>query len=158
MTDTTAARPVKRTKLVDSFETHVIMPDTDAAGVLYHTAPSRWAEVGFENLLRRAGMPLEDVLPRDLHYPVVSVKIDHFSPLALGRRVTVKTGVVRIGKRSVEVLAVVTDETGKLACTVRRVAVAKSRSGQEVVAEPVLAQIACSEQDLGLQDPREAGA
>jgi len=136
----------------DEYRRCIDLTDTDAAGVVFISSPTRWSQAGFENLLRSLGMPLEEVIPRDLHYPFVSLKIDHMAPLTLGRPVVVRTGIVRVGSRSVEVLTTVTDETsGATACTIRRVGVAKSRSGAEVEAEQIFRDIVCEEAQLEWQ-------
>jgi YbgC/YbaW family acyl-CoA thioester hydrolase len=140
---------------IDEFSFHINLRDTDAAGVVFNAAPALWAEIGIENLLRSVGMPLEDVLSRDLHYPVVSVKIDHFQPARLGQRVSICTAVVSVGRRSVEMLSIVSDSRGELVCTVRRVLVAKSRSGQPVEAEPWLRNILCEEGALSERSRKE---
>jgi YbgC/YbaW family acyl-CoA thioester hydrolase len=143
--------------LTDAFSMRVSLSDTDAARVVYMTAPADWANRGWENLLRAAGLPYEEILPRDLHYPVVSVTVQHSAPLILGTAVTVRTGIVRVGRRSVEVLSTVTDDVaGVLASTIRRVAVAKSRTGQAVEAEPLFHQLLCSEASLAMPEPKGA--
>jgi acyl-CoA thioesterase FadM len=141
---------------VDAFLMHVNLRDTDAAGVIFNTVPGLWAEIGIENLHRLVGKPLEQILPRDLHYPIVSVKIDHFKPIRLGDRVVVKTGVVKVGRRSVEMLCVMSSEDGVKLCQVRRVAVAASRSSREVEAEPWLREIVCDESALDVRRRKDS--
>jgi acyl-CoA thioesterase FadM len=144
--------------IVDSFRSRVILSDTDAAGIIYMTAPAAWAQSGFENLLIAAGLPIEILLGRDHHYPVVSFTIEHHAALTLGTPITVRTGVLAVGNRSVNIVTTITnDRTGILSCTATRIAVAKSRSGEKVLAEDMFRDIICSRSALGLPE-REAAA
>lgn len=141
------------TPIVDEFQTRVILSDTDAAGVIYMSSPAAWSQLGFENLLIAAGLPIDVLLARDHHYPVVSFTIEHHAPLKLSTPITVRTGVLAVRARSIEFATTITnDHTGILSCTATRIAVAKSRSGEKVVAEDMFREIICSRADLGLQD------
>lgn len=128
--------------LVDRFDTHVSLDTTDAAGVIFAGSPIGWSELGFENLWRLAGNPLQEVISRDLHYPTVNVTVDHFRPLRLGDAITVSTWVESVGRRSVRTITEIRNDRGGLATTVRRVNVAVSRRGDVVEAEPWLRAIA----------------
>ena len=139
--------------IVDEFQTRVILSDTDAAGVIYMGSPTAWAQLGFENLLIAAGLPIDVLLARDHHYPVVSFTIEHHAPLKLSTPITVRTGVLAVRSRSIEFATTITNDiTGTLACTATRIAVAKSRSGQKVLAEDFFREMVCSRTDLGLQE------
>ena len=139
--------------IIDEFQTRVILSDTDAAGVIYMSAPTPWAQRGFENLLTAAGLPIDELLARDHHYPVVSFTIEHQAPLKLSTPITVRTGVLAVRNRSIEFATTITnDHTGILSCIATRIAVAKSRSGEKVVAENLFRDIICSRTDLGLHD------
>lgn len=138
--------------LVDEFQVRVNLGDTDAAGVIFMISPSTWAQVGFENLMRSAGLPLEALLPRDHHYPVVNFSIEHHAPLTLGTLLTIRTGVVQVGRRSVKIVTTVNNaETGVLSATATRIVVAKSRTGQPVSAEDLFREVQCGEAALGLE-------
>lgn len=127
----------------DQFDTHVSMPETDAAGVVYATTPADWAQLGMENLLRSVGRPLEDLVGRDLHYPVVNLTIDHSARMGLGTPISVKTWVAHVGNRSVKVRTEVTPSGADgPAATCERTLVARSRTGQPVVAEDFWRQLA----------------
>lgn len=139
--------------VVDEFQLRVSLTDTDAAGVIYVSSPARWAQVGFENLMRALGHPLEDLLQRDHHYPVVNLTIDHRSPLTLATPITVRTGVTRVGQRSVEVLSLISDQHGSLCCSVKRVCVAKSRTGKDVTAEAWFKENLCQPSELHKSAP-----
>lgn len=142
-----------RGPIVDEFDSRVILSDTDAAGVIYMSSPTAWSQLGFENLLIAAGLPIDQLLARDHHYPVVSFTIEHRAPLELGTPITVRTGVLAVRNRSVEFATTVTNATtGTLSCIATRIAVAKSRSGQQVFAEDLFREIVCNPTDLGLVD------
>jgi acyl-CoA thioesterase FadM len=148
-----------RGPIVDEFHTRVILSDTDAAGVIYMSSPTAWAQMGFENLLIAAGLPIDELLARDHHYPVVSFTIEHHAALKLSTPITVRTGVLAVRTRSVEFATTITNgHTGILSCTATRIAVAKSRSGERVLAEDMFREIICSRTDLGLPERDTAAA
>lgn len=120
----------------DEFETFVSMPETDAAGAVYATRPGDWAQMGMENLLRSVSRPLEGLVGRDLHYPVVNLTINHDARMGLGMHIRVRTWVSYVGNRSVKVRTEITPADAQSpAATCVRTLVARSRTGESVVAE-----------------------
>ena len=141
-----------RGQIVDRFNLFVGLQDTDAARVIFAGSPFVWAEVGFENLVRDAGHPLEKLLAQDLHYPTVSIKIDHHRPLTLGMPVEVVSWVAAVGRRSVRTVTEVHDASGAAAVTITRTNVAVSRAGLDVQAEQWLRELAAPRESPNLVD------
>ena len=92
--------PEPAASLTDVFHTHVTLQHTDAVGVLFAASPITWAQLGFENLMRAAGHPLETVLWAETHYPIVKLTIEHQRKLTLGTEICVETYIERVGNRS----------------------------------------------------------
>lgn len=135
--------PEPAASLTDVFHTHVTLQHTDAVGVLFAASPITWAQLGFENLMRAAGHPLETVLWAETHYPIVKLTIEHQRKLTLGTEICVETYIERVGNRSVDVRSDVTvSETGDLACCIRRTGVAVGQDGSAVPAEQWMRDLA----------------
>jgi acyl-CoA thioesterase FadM len=130
-------------QLSDRFTTHVTLQHTDAVGVLFAAAPMTWAQLGFENLLRAAGHPLETVVFGEIHYPIVKLVVEHRRKLVLGTAIGVETYVERVGNRSVEVRSDITiAATGELACFVTRTGVAVGQDSLPAPVEPWMRALA----------------
>jgi acyl-CoA thioesterase FadM len=130
---------------VDRFTTFVTLQHTDAVGVLFAASPMSWAQLGFENLLRAAGRPLETVLWSDVHYPIAKLQIEHCRRLVVGVEIDVETYVERVGNRSIEFRTDIrVSETGELACFVSRVGVAVAQDHSPATVEPWLRALARS--------------
>lgn len=111
-------------RILDEYESHVVLYDTDAAGVVYVAAPSGWFQRGLENLYRAAGHPLEAMLSSEVDYPVVNLTINHRNILRLGDRIKVRTGVGRVGNTSVTYFCAVLREDGEVAVEMEETQVA----------------------------------
>lgn len=131
MTATEVATATERESVpasVDEYRSHVSMHHTDAAGVVYVGTPYQWAQVGMENIFRRAGHPLES-LHGNIHYPMVRQEINHFGRLRLGDPLTVRTWVDRVGNRSFTVATQLLKDDGSVAVTVEFTAACVARDG-----------------------------
>jgi YbgC/YbaW family acyl-CoA thioester hydrolase len=114
---------------VDRYSTHLPLAYTDAFGVLYWGAPVGWAQVGYENLMRKVGHPIEEMLDQDWDIPVANTTIDYVLPLHLGDPVVVETVISEIGNRSIKMESRILDAEGRLALRIARVHVAAKRAG-----------------------------
>jgi YbgC/YbaW family acyl-CoA thioester hydrolase len=65
----------------DSF--HVVMGDTDAAGVIYFAAPFHWAERLTNTWMQSAGLPLSRMLNDGFGLPAVRAEASYHHPLRL---------------------------------------------------------------------------
>lgn len=138
-------------QFMDQFDMYVSMHDTDAAGVVYATNPANWANVGCENLFRKAGWPLERILTEAIHFPVVRVEINHHRRLPLGTRVTVRTWIAEVRRTSFRMDTTIED-AGEKCASVSRTAVAVRRGHGPVSVPEWLRELAAG------AGPSEPGA
>ncbi len=80
----------------------VQMGDTDAASVIYMTAPLRWAEGLFTAWLADSGHPLSGMLASGTGFPAVKSEVLYHSPLRLDDVLEATLWVDRIGRRSMD--------------------------------------------------------
>ena len=61
----------------------VVMSDTDAAGIIYYGAPTRWAERLSTAWFRSIGLPLSSLFAADEGMPAVQLSVTYAGPLRL---------------------------------------------------------------------------
>jgi acyl-CoA thioester hydrolase len=116
-------------RVIDRFSTYVGLAQTDAFEMIYWAAVTEWVELGYENILRTIGHPMDEILKGDWDTPVVNVTIDYRRPLRLGQKITVETEVVAVGNRSFRTETRVFAADGDVSVRIGRTMVATHRKG-----------------------------
>jgi acyl-CoA thioester hydrolase len=116
-------------RVIDRFSTYVGLAQTDAFEMIYWAAVTEWVELGYENILRTVGHPMDEFLKADWDTPVVNVNIDYRRPLRLGQQITIETEVVAVGNRSFRTETRVLAADGGISVRVARTMVATRRNG-----------------------------
>ncbi len=84
--------------MVSIKQVEVTYADTDAMGVVYHANYIVWFELGRSKFFNDAGFSLKECMDKGLIFPVVSVKIDYFTPTKYLDDVEVHTSVKNVSK------------------------------------------------------------
>lgn len=78
----------------------VTMGDTDASGLIFYPAVSRWAAETFDRWLLDVGHPLKEMLARGRATPIVHVAADIHAPLGLSDLIDTTLSVAHVGTTS----------------------------------------------------------
>jgi YbgC/YbaW family acyl-CoA thioester hydrolase len=95
--------------------------DVDAAGIIFFSRYFEYAHATYEEWMRAAGMPIEDLIgKREFGMPLVHADADFHSPARLGEELSLGVLVERLGETSVSfVIPVALRSTGEKRATVR---------------------------------------
>lgn len=116
-------------RVIDRFSTYVGLGQTDAFEMIYWAAVTEWVELGYENILRTIGHPMDEILKGDWDTPVVNVNIDYRRPLHLGQHITVETEIAAVGNRSFRTETRIFAADGQVSVRILRTMVATRRAG-----------------------------
>ncbi len=82
-------------------EIRVLYSDTDAYGVVWHGAYTKWFEAARVGLVEQIGLPLETLEGNDILFPVVEMNIRYKSSAKMNERIIIKTHVKELKPLSV---------------------------------------------------------
>ncbi len=82
-------------------EIRVLYSDTDAYGVVWHGAYTKWFEAARVGLVEQIGLPLETLEGNDILFPVVEMNIRYKSSARMNERIIIKTHVKELKPLSV---------------------------------------------------------
>ncbi len=82
-------------------EIRVLYSDTDAYGVVWHGAYTKWFEAARVGLVEQLGLPLETLEGNDILFPVVEMNIRYKSSAKMNERIIIKTHVKELKPLSV---------------------------------------------------------
>ncbi len=96
----------------------VTMGDTDASGLIFYPAVSRWAAETFDRWLLDIGHPLKEMFARGRATPIVHVAADIHAPLGLSDLIDTTLSVAHVGTTSMQLRFECTRSDGILAVVV----------------------------------------
>ncbi len=82
-------------------EIRVLYSDTDAYGVVWHGAYTKWFEAARVGLVEQLGLPLETLEGNDILFPVVEMNIRYKSSAKMNERIIIKQHVKELKPLSV---------------------------------------------------------
>ena len=82
-------------------EIRVLYSDTDAYGVVWHGAYTKWFEAARVGLVEQMGLPLEQLESDNILFPVVEMNIRYKSSAKMNERIVIKTTVKELKPISV---------------------------------------------------------
>ena len=82
-------------------EVRVLYSDTDAYGVVWHGAYTKWFEAGRVGLVEQMGMPLEQLESNNILFPVVEMNIRYKSSAKMNERIVIKTSIQELKPTSI---------------------------------------------------------
>ncbi|MBQ9246126.1 acyl-CoA thioesterase [bacterium] len=82
-------------------EIRVLYSDTDAYGVVWHGAYTKWFEAARVGLVEQLGLPLEKLENDNILFPVVEMNIRYKSSAKMNERIIIKTTVQELKPLSV---------------------------------------------------------
>ncbi len=82
-------------------EIRVLYSDTDAYGVVWHGAYTKWFEAARVGLVEQMGLPLEQLESNFILFPVVEMNIRYKSSAKMNERIIIKTKVHELKPLSV---------------------------------------------------------
>ncbi len=82
-------------------EIRVLYSDTDAYGVVWHGAYTKWFEAARVGLVEQMGLPLEQLESDYILFPVVEMNIRYKSSAKMNERIIIKTTVKELKPISV---------------------------------------------------------
>ena len=82
-------------------EIRVLYSDTDAYGVVWHGAYTKWFEAARVGLVEQLGLPLEELEGNDILFPVVEMNIRYKSSAKMNERIVIKTHIKELKPLSV---------------------------------------------------------
>lgn len=82
-------------------EIRVLYSDTDAYGVVWHGAYTKWFEAARVGLVEDLGLPLEDLEAKGILFPVVEMNIRYKSSAKMNERIIIKTNIAELKPLSV---------------------------------------------------------
>lgn len=104
--------------------------DVDPAGIMRYDAYLRFLELGEEELVRAARLPLWDGAGADIWLPRKVVHLEYHAPCRLGDRLALASYIGRLGTSALTLhLDVLTSDGGTLLAEAHMVVVAASRDG-----------------------------
>ena len=82
-------------------EIRVLYSDTDAYGVVWHGAYTKWFEAARVGLVEDLGLPLEDLEANGILFPVVEMNIRYKSSAKMNEKIVIKTNIAELKPLSV---------------------------------------------------------
>ena len=79
----------------------VLYSDTDAYGVVWHGAYTKWFEAGRVGFVEQLGLPLEKLESDDILFPVVELNIRYKSSARMNERIVISTKIHELKPLSV---------------------------------------------------------
>ena len=83
------------------FETNIYYADTDAYGVVWHGAYTKWFEAARVGLVEELGLELEALENSGIVFPVVEMNIRYKSSAKMNERIVIKTNISELKPLSV---------------------------------------------------------
>jgi YbgC/YbaW family acyl-CoA thioester hydrolase len=102
-------------------EIEVQWGDLDSAGIVFYPHFFAWADAGTHQLFRAADLPMDRLLrERKMSFGLVSSAADFHSPARYGDRLACRSGISKLGAKSIELIhRMVRAEDGTAVATVR---------------------------------------
>lgn len=82
-------------------EIRVLYSDTDAYGVVWHGAYTKWFEAARVGLVESLGLPLETLEADGILFPVVEMNIRYKSSAKMNEKIVIKTNIAELKPLSV---------------------------------------------------------
>ncbi|MBR4926782.1 MAG: tol-pal system-associated acyl-CoA thioesterase [Alphaproteobacteria bacterium] len=82
--------------MIHKMDLRIYYQDTDAGGIVYHSNYLDYAERARSEFLRDVGLPVNDLLERDVAFVIKKAEIDYKSPARLEDLLTVHTSIGEI--------------------------------------------------------------
>ena len=82
-------------------EIRVLYSDTDAYGVVWHGAYTKWFEAARVGLVEQMGLELETLENNGILFPVVEMNIRYKSSAKMNERIVIKTNITELKPLSV---------------------------------------------------------
>ena len=83
-------------------EIRILYSDTDAYGVVWHGAYTKWFEAARVEFVEQLGLPLEELENNSILFPVVEMNIRYKSSAKMNERIIIKTKVHELKPLSVK--------------------------------------------------------
>lgn len=112
-------------------EVRILYSDTDAYGVVWHGAYTKWFEAGRVELSEMLGLPLEELEKQGVTFPVVEMNVRYKSSAWFNERIIIETGIECLKNTSVTFFHKVTEkESGKVRTLATSTIVAIDKNGK----------------------------
>ena len=82
--------------MIHKMDLRIYYQDTDAGGIVYHSNYLDYAERARSEFLRDVGLPVNDLLERDVAFVIKKAEINYKSPARLEDLLTVHTSIGEI--------------------------------------------------------------
>jgi len=82
-------------------EIRVLYGDTDAYGVVWHGAYTKWFEAARVGMVEMLGIPLEELEKDNILFPVVEMNIRYKSSAKMNERILIKTHITEVKPLSI---------------------------------------------------------
>ena len=82
--------------MIHKMDLRIYYQDTDAGGIVYHSNYLDYAERARSEFLRDVGLPVNDLLERDVAFVIKKAEINYKSPARLEDLLTVHTSIDEI--------------------------------------------------------------
>ncbi len=82
-------------------EIRVLYGDTDAYGVVWHGAYTKWFEAARVGMVEMLGIPLEELEKNNILFPVVEMNIRYKSSAKMNERILIKTHITEVKPLSI---------------------------------------------------------
>ena len=82
--------------MIHKMDLRIYYQDTDAGGIVYHSNYLDYAERARSEFLRDVGLPVNDLLERDIAFVIKKAEINYKSPARLEDLLTVHTSIGEI--------------------------------------------------------------
>lgn len=106
------------------YKTQIFMHHTDAAGRLFFANQFYLIHEAKEKFLESLGLSIKDILDHsELTFPLVHAESDYKAILRAGDKISIHTGIEKIGETSVTFIFLIYKEDGTLAGTARTISV-----------------------------------
>lgn len=86
--------------MIHKMDVRIYYQDTDAGGIVYHSNYLNYAERARSEFLRAIGLPLNDLLDREVAFVIKQATLDFKSPARLDDLLTVHTHIGEIKNAS----------------------------------------------------------
>ncbi|MDD3236867.1 MAG: acyl-CoA thioesterase [Candidatus Gastranaerophilales bacterium] len=114
-----------------SAEVRILYSDTDAYGVVWHGAYTKWFEAGRVELSEKLGLPLEDLEKQGVTFPVVELNIRYKSSAMFNEKIIIETSIEEVKNTTVKFKHIVKEkETQKLRTIATSTIVAVDKQGK----------------------------
>lgn len=91
--------------------------ETDQMGIVHHSNYIRFFECGRMDLLRKVGLPMEEIERQGVMSPIVSVEARYRTPAKLGDRIRIVSIIDKVPLAKLFVKTEIYNQHGDLLCT-----------------------------------------